>query len=135
MSRGFATEQTFMVGQATVIECAAPGGRYTAVFEDDTEVGYFYALDTSAEGEPIQDALHIYDVAKVTDRSIPSTVKVVWSVDSRKVVLFINDCAHAVFDFQAKQGSCRTGSPAVPHDSQWSAGGHAWNETAIEFFA
>src|ERR1700739_597721 len=99
-------EKSFILGQATVMEGPAPEGHFVAVFEDDGETGYFYALDTSAKEQSIQDAVHLYNVANVTDRSEPSTVKIGWSTDFAKVVLLINGNAHAVFDFQAKQGFC-----------------------------
>ena len=96
-------EQEFLVGQATVLEGAAPEGHFVAVFEDDGETGYFYALDMSVKQQPIQDAVHIYNVDNVSDRGIPSTVKIGWSTDSTKAVLLINGDPHAVFDFQARQ--------------------------------
>ena len=34
-------EKEFLVGQATVVEGAAPEGPYVAVFEDDESAGYF----------------------------------------------------------------------------------------------
>ena len=128
-------EQEYLVGQETVIEGAAPEGPIAAVFEDDGTTAYFYALDTSAEKQAIQDAVHIYNVVSVTDRNKPSVVKVGWSVDSQKVVLLINGYPHAVFDFQAKQGFCRTGFPPPPSNGLWSIRGHAWSEAAIELFA
>ena len=128
-------EQEFVVGQATVVEGAAPEGPFVAVFEDDESTGYFYALDTSSSGQPIQDALQIYNVANVTDRAKPSTVKVGWSTDSQKVALLINGYPHAVFDFSSKQGYCRTGFPPPASDSAWGSQGHAWIETALELFA
>lgn len=45
------TAQTqFIVGEAMVIKSLAPDGILAAVFEDDGNTGYFYALDESAEG-------------------------------------------------------------------------------------
>ncbi|WP_163464415.1 DUF2251 domain-containing protein, partial [Escherichia coli] len=65
-------QEQIIVGQEKVIESLAPEGTFAAVFEDDGETGYFYALDESAEGNPIQDALHIYNVEDISDRNIPS---------------------------------------------------------------
>ena len=135
MSIHVVTEETFLVGQATVVEGPAPEGHFVAVFEDDGETGYFYALDTSVKEQSIQDAVQIYNVANVADSSEPSTVKIGWSVDSMKVVLLINDYAHAVFDYQAKQGFCRTGVPPASSNGKWSTQGHEWNNAAIELFA
>jgi hypothetical protein len=38
-------EQKFIVGHPTTVEGAAPEGSFVAVFEDDQDTGYFYALD------------------------------------------------------------------------------------------
>ncbi|HWX03051.1 DUF2251 domain-containing protein [Collimonas sp.] len=128
-------EKTFQVGQPTVVESSAPEGLYVAIFEDDNATGYFYALDASHEVQPIQDALHIYNVANISDRDKPSTVKIGWSLDSQKAVLLINGYPHAVFDFSSKQGYCRTGFPASAHNATWGSQGHEWSEDAIELFA
>jgi hypothetical protein len=39
-----------IVGEAQVIKSLAPEGMLAAVFEDDGQTGYFYALDESVEG-------------------------------------------------------------------------------------
>ncbi len=82
-----------------------------AVFEDDGRTGYFYALDESLEGNPILDAVHIYNVEDISDAHIPSDVKIGWSEDSQKCVLLINGYPHAAFDFVGKNGYCRSGYP------------------------
>ena len=128
-------EQEFAIGKATVVEGRAPEGPFVAVFEDDQETAYFYALDTSAPGNSIRDALHIYNVANVTDREKLSTVKIGWSKDSQKAVLLINGHPHAIFDFEAKRGYCRTGFPSPSESGAWSPQGHEWNEQAIQLFA
>jgi hypothetical protein len=128
-------EQEFLVGRPTVVEGAAPEGPFVAVFEDDETTGYFYALDTSKEDQPIQDALQIYNVASVTDRANPSIAKIGWSLDSQKVALLINDHPHAVFDFSSKQGYCLTGFPPAAGDGVWGSQGHEWPDAAIELFA
>ncbi|ECE6343567.1 DUF2251 domain-containing protein, partial [Salmonella enterica subsp. enterica] len=76
-----------IVGETQAIESLAPEGSYAAVFEDDGQTGYFYALDESADGNPIKDALHIYNAEDVSDGHIPSDVKIGWSEDSKKCVL------------------------------------------------
>jgi hypothetical protein len=128
-------EQQLLVGTPLVIEGAAPEGDYVAVFEDDGDTGYFYALDASCDGNSIQDALHIYNVANVTDREMPSMVKIAWSVDSLKTVLLINGHPHAIFDFEAKRGYCRSGFPRPSPDSAWASHSHEWSESAVELFA
>lgn len=115
-------EETISIGASAVVEGPAPEGRCVAVFEDDGDTGYFYAVDPSAGGNPIQDAVHIYNVANVADRDAPSVVQIGWSADSRKVVLLINGHPHAVFDFESKRGFCRTGFPPPSGEGPWSVG-------------
>ena len=129
-----AAQRQIFVGQPVTIEGVAPQGQFSAVFEDDGETGYFYALDLALASQPIQDAVHIYDVESVTDRAQPSTVKIGWAADCRKAVLLINDYPHAVFDFEAQQGYCRSGFPP-PGVGPWSQDGHVWDEACIALFA
>jgi len=79
MGAAIHVEETLHVGTETFVESVSPRGRYALVFEDDGATGYYYALDTNKEGNPIVDALHIYDVASVVDRKTPSTLQIVWS--------------------------------------------------------
>lgn len=128
--------QEFHAGQPIVIKGPAPEGQYMTVFEDDGETGYFYAVDAAIpENEQIQDAVHIYNVADVTDRHLFSIVKIGWSLDNAKAVLLINDYAHAIFDFEARRGFCRSGFPPAPINKRWSAGGHFWDDAAVKLFA
>jgi len=127
-------EQEFLVGTPIVLQGAAPDGPFVAVFEDDGDTGYFYALDTSTEGNPFQDAVHIYNTVNVTDREKPLRAAIGWSIDNKKVVLLINDYPHAIFDFVGRQGYCRTGFPPPNPNGQWSIDGHSWSESAIELF-
>jgi hypothetical protein len=126
------TEQSFTVGDPTVIEGRAPNTNYAAVFEDDGRTGYFYGLDFSLIEQPIVDARHIYNVEQVADRSVPSTVQIAWSPDGLKTVLFVNKYPHAVIDFDARRSYCRTGFP--PPSEKWSAHDAAWDDKAAELF-
>ena len=126
-------DQDIRVGEATVVEGPAEQPPFIAVFEDDGETGFFYALDTTRGENPVVDALHIYDVAAVTDKHLPSKVQIVWSEDDRKVGLLINGYPHAVFDFAAKRGYCRSGFPP-PSGGEWSAQGHEWDDAALKLF-
>ncbi|MCO8161822.1 DUF2251 domain-containing protein [Pseudomonas sp. 21LCFQ010] len=128
-----AAESELMIGQDLVLEGPAHEGSLVAVFEDDGTTGYFYALDTDTEGNPIQDALHIYDVEDVIDRDKPSVVRIGWSMDHRKALLLINGNPHAVFDFDNKQGYCRTGFPP-PINRIWSKNGHDWRDDVLGLF-
>lgn len=111
----------------------APEGMLAAVFEDDGRTGYFYALDESLEGNPILDAVHIYNVEDISDAHIPSDVKIGWSEDSQKCVLLINGYPHAAFDFVGKNGYCRSGYPP-PINKVWSVSGHEWSDSVDDFF-
>jgi hypothetical protein len=124
------TKETLNVGVETVIPSDSPIGRYQAVFEDDGDTGYFYALDTEKADNPIIDALHIYNVKSVTDRDKPSQLHIVWSVDGTKTALFINSYPHAVYNFEDRVGCCRTGFPP-PVDRSVS---HEWDETQMKHF-
>jgi hypothetical protein len=96
-----------IVGQPTIVEGPAPEGTFSAVFEDDRDTGYFYALDTSTGGNAIKEALHVYTVTSMTGALSPSIVEIGWSSDSSKCVLLIDGHPHAVFDFETKRGYCR----------------------------
>ena len=127
-------KQVLSVGTPVVVESESPAAPLAVVFEDDGETGYFYALDPSVTAQPIVDALHIYNVVSVSDRDRPSTVEIGWSPDSLKVVLFINGFPHAIFDFSASRGYCRTGYPPPTEDGPWSSHSHAWSDKALEHF-
>lgn len=126
--------ETLMAGEEIVVECPAPEGTFSVVFEDDGETGYFYALDMALEGNPICDALHIYTVENVADRHLPSTLEIGWSDDRKKAMLIINDFPHAVFDFVAKRGYCRSAFPPPSPEGIWSLQGHAWEDAVLSLF-
>lgn len=123
-------KQQITVGTDQFVEGAATDGPFVVVFEDDGDTGYFYALDQSQPDQPIQDALHIYNVADVADKRLPSMVELGWSSDNQKAVLLINGYTHAIFDFAAKRGYCRTGFPRPSASSGWQ--GHDWDDSACE---
>src|SRR5690348_10176709 len=64
------TQQHFKPGEPVVIAADSPVGRFSTVFEDDGETGYFYAYDSDTTTNPILDAVHIYNVSAVVDRQI-----------------------------------------------------------------
>jgi hypothetical protein len=126
-------KQCVRIGEPGHVEGRAPKGQLSAVFEDDGDTGYFYALDYAAGEQPIVDALHIYNVASVADANTPSEVLIGWSLDGSKAVLLINEHPHAVLDFSAKRGYCRTGFPQALPNAGWS--GHTWSDQCLELFA
>jgi hypothetical protein len=119
-----------LVGTPVIIDSSAPVGPFAAVFEDNAETGYFYALDPRVEAQPILDALLVYNVASVIDRNLTSELGIAWSSDGARVVLYINGHAHAGFDFTGHRGYCRSNFPPT---STWSVGGHAWDETVASW--
>ncbi len=122
---------TLSVGKAAVFEFKSRKGDLSVVFEDDGDTGYFYALDYSATEQPIQEAMNIYDVQNVTDRNDPSIVHIAWSPDGTKASLWINNYPHAVFDFTAKRGYCRTN---FPQPLKWKTHNFSWSDDALKFF-
>lgn len=125
-------EATITVGEPIAVEGPSPGSAFGVVFEDDGDTGYLYGLDFARKGNPIVDALHIYNVDQVTDRDKPSLVQLVWSSDGLKAALLINGYPHAVFDFDARRGYCRSGFP--PADANWTDFDHSWDDCAVELF-
>jgi hypothetical protein len=128
--------QTLHLGAPTVIESAAEGTPFAAIFEDDGKVAYFYGLDTRL-GDQVLDAVHVYNVGTILDHPtpdldvhLPCDVQIVWSEAQDRVALVLNGRPHAVFDFVAKRGYCRSNFPA---GSSWSKAGHGWDEEAVEF--
>jgi hypothetical protein len=69
----------------------------------------------------------------VTDRHLPSKVELVWSEDDKKAALLINRYPHAIFDFEAKRGYCRTGFPEPSKDG-WTQYSHEWDDIAENLF-
>ena len=125
--------QRFLPGDETWYATDAPVGSYSVVFEDDGDTGYFYAVERRGEGMQILDAVQIYTVRNVVDREIPSELVVTWTRDGQHAALYLNSFAHAVFDFQARRGYCRTGFPPPPQTG-WSSQGHGWDEDALKPF-
>ncbi len=122
--------ETYTVGEEVAIQAPAEEPPYSVVFEDDGETGYLYALDNKRKGNPIVDAMLIYNAAQITDRHKPCLLEVVWSGDSLVSVLFINRHPHAVVDFGARRACCRTGFP--PPRDDWTSSDHMWDDKLLE---
>ena len=127
-------ESELTVGKELVFGAASPQNpSLSAVFEDDGTTGFFYAQNDANEGNPIVDALGVYNVAEVNDRGVPNRAQICWSEDGLKAVLLINNQPHAIFDFAKKRGYCHSGSPP-PTPGDWATHGHDWDETALALF-
>jgi hypothetical protein len=123
-------EEELQIGRPVLLDSCSSENSFAVFFEDDGDTGYFYALDTKQEPS-ILDAVHIYNVKNIVDRDVPSNLQIAWSVDGLKAALIINDYVHAVFDFDANRGYCRTGFPPM---TDWSKEGHHWNDEALGLF-
>ncbi len=135
MALKIVAKESFQVGRPVVVDADSPIGRYAVVFEDDGEMGCFYAIDTDVEdGNPVQDALLVYVAADVTDADLASTLEVGWSKDGLKALLLINETPHAAFDFDKCQGWCLTGLPEAAVSKRWSNGPRAWNDAVEALF-
>ena len=121
--------ESFFPGKETWYASDSPTGPFATVFQDDGDTGYYYAHDL-ADGGRILDALHIYNVPAVVDRDQASFAEIVWSPDSLKAALLINEHPHAVIDFAERRSYCRTGFPSPPPD--WNRG--LWREDLLELF-
>ena len=99
----------FYPGQKAFLDSRSASNSFAVVFEDDGTTGYFYVLDTSNMDQMTLDAVHISNAEDVTGRDKSSTAKEIRSASEEQAALLINDCPHAVFDFVAKRGYCRTG--------------------------
>jgi hypothetical protein len=104
-------EEEFIVGEDTFLDSVVPDSSHGVVFEDDLITGYFYAIG-KMPGQTILDAVHIYNVADVTDKDIPCNIKIAWTDDWQFASLLINDYCHAIFDFKDKTGYSRNAFPA-----------------------
>src|SRR5436305_11054969 len=101
-------EEFHLVGEDAFFDSVAENTPNGVVFQDNSETGYFYALDLK-EGQKIIDAVHVYDAASMDDKEINSKIQIAWTQDGMIASLLINDYCHAIFDFQNKSGYCRNG--------------------------
>ena len=128
-------EQHFTAGEETFIESSSSENNYAVAFEDDTETGYFYAieLDKVTGGQKVLDAVHIYEVDAIDRDKRPGIINIVWSTDWLKCGLLINKYCHAVFDFAAQGGYCNNEFP--PPNGIWTKGERTLtNEMVTAFF-
>jgi hypothetical protein len=126
-------KRTFRPGDQTSFGSDSFTHPHSAFFEDDGESGYFYAMDLTRSDDMILDAVHIYNVANVSDRDRESSISIVWSADGMQCALLINGYPHATFDFGAKRGYCRTNFPNFPNtpSSCWDSSDHSWSDEAV----
>src|SRR5262249_55434297 len=102
----------------------------SAVFEDDGRTAYFYAYDREEPSERILDAVHIYNVANVTDRTLESVAEIAWSTDGLKAALLLNAYPHALIDFGGRVTYSRTDFP--PGSDRWQH--KPWDDGLLKQF-
>jgi len=128
-------EQVYTAGEDTFIECIPDETNYGVVFEDDTDTGYFYAIevDKSTGKMNILDALHIYSVEEMPEAQRKGTIRMIWSKDWQRCALVINNYCHAVFDFENQGGYNRNEFPEP--NAIWTKGDRTLtNEMVTAFF-
>lgn len=99
------------VGTECFVDSVSPSTQFAAVFEEDGETGYFYALDTSLSGQQILHALHVYDVGEGFAEGDEIGLDILWSADGLHSALRGNGQLLAVFDFSSGTGWQRGAVP------------------------
>ncbi|MEO5684141.1 MAG: DUF2251 domain-containing protein [Chitinophagaceae bacterium] len=128
-------EEAFVAGEETFVESSSSENNYAVAFEDDTETGYFYAIELNkATGEQqVLDAVHIYEADDIETAKKPGMIGLLWSTDWSKCGLLINKYCCAVFDFTAQGGYCRNEFP--PPNGIWTKGERRLtDEMVTDFF-
>src|SRR5690606_18241816 len=124
--------ESITVGTPVVVQGDSPESNLSAAFEDDGDTGYFYFLDYGLKGQPIQAAIHVYNVASVTDKHLTSEVKVAWSLNGLNAILLINGYPHVAFDSRNKRAFSRTCFPPPAKSSGWQH--EQWSDEALGLF-
>ncbi len=127
-------EQAIVIGEDTFVDSRASENSYAVVFEDDTETGYFYALEITGEKEEqrILDALHIYNVDEIDEGERKAMLRILWSKDWQRCALIINNYCHAVFDFKQQGGYNRNEFP--PPNDFWTKGERQLTDEMVTAF-
>ncbi len=119
--------ETIRVGREVVVESIAPGG-HGAVFEDDGDTGYLYAVQAGDERR-ILDALHVYDAGSVSDAAREHELEIVWDDAGTHAALRLNGYVHAMIGFDPPLAMCVGEFPAA--DGSF-VGSHEWDEQAFK---
>jgi hypothetical protein len=130
-SLSFAPGDAFLSSDSTI----AP---WAVVFEDEGDVGYFYACDRSQSTDEarILDAVLIYNVSALKNPETERLAAIEWSRDGMQAVLYLDGTAQALFDFEARQGYCRSNFPNFLSEKadKWRRSSHAWSDEVFERF-
>jgi hypothetical protein len=115
-------EKAFRKGTDAFIESHSSENKYGVIFEDDGDMGYFYAVETDPE-KPVPrilDALHIYDALQFREEEKLTNLAIIWSRDWLKCALVLDELCHAVFDFDKQAGYNINEFP--PPNAFWTKG-------------
>lgn len=85
------------------IESISPDRRWVAMFEDDKEAGYMYLSSCKENGEIDKVVDHLWIYNKLTPSIQKCNVVIVWSNDSTKVVLIVDNKCLGMFDLHSKR--------------------------------
>lgn len=109
-------EARIQPGRPVRIESRSPSAPFLAVFEDDGETGYFYALTSGTDqGPTILDAVQVYVAPQPPGGDVADTLlRLVWSPDGERCGVLLDGELQAVFDFRARIGAARSGFPPPP---------------------
>ena len=77
--------------------------------------------------------MQIFSIKELLDLNEVHLIEMIWSEDSLKAALLIDKHFHAVFDFEAFRGYCRTNIAAVAGESHFK-NFHKWSDHAINWF-
>jgi hypothetical protein len=91
--------ERFVVGQPFLVTSKSPSRSLGAVFEDDGETGWFYALRLPEH--TILQSAHVYNAASVVDRHREFDFRIQWSEDGFQSTLLINGLARSILDLSA----------------------------------
>ena len=124
-------------GNKAALGVNSPSREFAAIFEDDGRTAHFYALNGFREAPRILDVVHIYTLEQVSERQTACYVRIVWSAAGDRVLLTIDGYPHAVFDFVASRGYCRSNSPNFARGvrDDWRSDDHQWNDDALRWFS
>ena len=127
-------EQAFVAGEETFIESMSSENNYAVVFEDDTETGYFYALELNKDTneQQVLDAVHIYEAEDIEPAKRPGYIKIFWSTDWLRCALVVNNYCQAVFDFANHGGYCRNAFP--PPNDIWTKSDRMLTDEMVKAF-
>ena len=130
------SDRAFTPGQEVFVDSVSEETPYAVAFEDDTDTGYFYALqvvDREKGEQRILDAVHIYNIEEIEASEKPWNLKIIWSKDWLRCALVINGNCQAVFDFEHQGGYNLNEFP--PPNGLWTKGERQLtNEMIADFF-